>query len=222
MFPTSVKMTAASLVAAVFAGFCLLASADPQPPAEARPEKTAQPQAAGEAPKAIEAYHLVWSETADGLQAGIGFLGSDRTAYRVGESVPIAVKLRNVSSQPVTIKHSSARLRFTQPRIENAKGEPQRIYMPPFVRYVITTVEQTLAPEEEIFFSGVQLQLAADAPLRAVTTPHLVAVPGEYTCSLTVPLVGRPGLTTEQLKFVVKEAERPGIEGTEKIERAEK
>ena len=157
-------------------------------------------------------HHLVWGETKNGLQAGIAFLGTEDRVYPIGEQVPIAVRLRNVSNQPQTIKYTSARLRFAQPQIERSSGERVQVIMPPRVRYVFPTIETSLKPAQEITFAVVQLQLAAEKPTQ-VNTPHIVASPGEYRIGYTVPLMGRDRrdwLVTGTLRFEVsdKKADR--------------
>ena len=73
-----------------------LVGASPVPPQE-------QDRAGRAAPAGPR--HIVWGEAAHGLQAGIAFREGRRDTYRVGETVPLVVRLRNVDNAPITVTY---------------------------------------------------------------------------------------------------------------------
>lgn len=148
----------------------------------------------------VKVHQIAWGEVAEGLQAGIGFLGSDRARYRPGDTIPMAVILRNVSGQPIDLKFPSTRLRYIPPRITPEID----VRMPPMSWEYPSSSKQRLAAGEEVTFDVVQLVLARDQP-GVVSTPHVVALPGEYTIQYIVPLTDSAvlPLPTGELRCVV-------------------
>jgi hypothetical protein len=161
--------------------------------------------------KLVKADTFQWGQEVKGLQAGIG-VRADRRAYRIGEEVPLEVRIRNVGREPVKISYSSARLLHTRPEIEDATGKritgggDNRLVMPPAVRYVIPVVEAVLKPGEELAFGLVTLKLAPASAEGLVQTPELRAAPGEYSIRYTIPLGTDLSVSTAQLGFVVQPA----------------
>ena len=176
---------------------CALVGATPLPPEE----RDRAHKAAPAMPEPI-----VWGEAVDGLQAGIAFREKRRDTYRVGETVPLVVTLRNVDQAPITLTYSSARLRFVRPDIVDADGNRPSLRMPPRVRYVITTEKKVLAPGDEMTFGPVDLKLVSEVPARVEDAlVYVVAPPGQYTICYTVPLESAP-VKTGRLNFRVERA----------------
>jgi len=159
---------------------CALVGATPLPPEERDRADKAAPARPGS---------IVWGEAVDGLQAGIAFREKRGDTYRVGETVRLAVILRNVDKAPITFACSTARLRFVRPHIVDADGNRPSLRMPPRVRYVVTTEKKVLAPGEEMTFGPVDLKLVSEIPARVEDAlVYVVAPPGRYTICYDVPL----------------------------------
>ena len=176
----------------------------------------AAPLAAGERDRADKAApagpeRVAWGEAVGGLRAGVAFREKRRDAYRVGETVPLVVFLRNVEKAPITVTYSSARLRFVQPQIVDGDGNRPSLRMPPRVRYVITNEKKVLAPGDEMTFGKVDLKLVSEVPARVEDAlVFVVAPPGQYTIGYAVPLEPAP-VKTGRLNFRV---ERGGEKNT--------
>ena len=159
---------------------CALVGATPLAPQEQDRAGKAAPAGPG---------RIVWGEAVNGLRAGIAFREGRRDTYRVGETVPLVVSLRNADKAPITLTYSSARLRFVRPDIGDADGNRPLLRMPPLVRYVITTEKKVLAPGEEMTFGQVDLKLVSEVPARVEDAlVYVVAPPGQYTICYSVPL----------------------------------
>jgi len=175
---------------------CALVGATPLPPEERDRADKAAPARPGS---------IVWGEAVDGLQAGIAFREKRGDTYRVGETVRLAVILRNVDKAPITFACSTARLRFVRPHIVDADGNQPSLRMPPRVRYVVTTEKKVLAPGEEMTFGPVDLKLVSEIPARVEDAlVYVVAPPGRYTICYDVPL--ESAVKTGRLTFRVERA----------------
>ncbi|HZN65268.1 MAG TPA: hypothetical protein VFB66_08180 [Tepidisphaeraceae bacterium] len=175
---------------------CALVGATPLPPEERDRADNAAPARPG---------RVVWGEAVDGLQAGIAFREKRGDTYRVGETVRLAVILRNVDKAPITFACSTARLRFVRPHIVDADGNQPSLRMPPRVRYVVTTEKKVLAPGEEMTFGPVDLKLVSEIPARVEDAlVYVVAPPGRYTICYDVPL--ESAVKTGRLTFRVERA----------------
>jgi len=163
------------------------------------------PPAAG--PGAPVEFH--WGEAVKGVQAGIGVAGGRKT-YRFGEDVPLRVDVRNVGTEPVAVRYSSARLRHTQPEVEDATGRrvtgagANRLLMPPAVRYYIPVVDGVLKAGEEMTFDQLPLKLTRAGAEDLGRSLELRAAPGEYTVRYTVPLGTGQWPVTGRLRFTVE------------------
>ena len=178
---------------------CALVGATPVPPQEQARAGRAAPAGPG---------RIVWGEAVNGLRAGVAFREGRRDTYRVGETVPLMVILRNVDKAPIALTYSSARLRFVRPDVVDADGNRPSLRMPPWVRYVVTTEKKVLAPGEEMTFGQVDLKLVSEIPARVEDAlVYVVASPGQYTIRYAVPLEPLPApVKTGRVSFRVERA----------------
>jgi RNA polymerase sigma factor (sigma-70 family) len=224
MWLTKWKLTAAFLLAfAVVAGSGVLAGRGASVMSNKEPPQTAQPPAKQEAgppaeqdaqqaaPKNERAEEIAWGEAVSGLQAGIVVPAEGRLTCRIGDTVGLAVKVRNVGKGPAKVYYYSNVRQETPATVEDADGKRAQVAMPPaFDNYRVLT-NRTLAPGDAFDLGTQELAVAAAAKDGEVKRPTLVAGPGWYKVSYvgvaqTRDSVKDPGLlSTGQDWLQVKE-----------------
>jgi hypothetical protein len=126
------------------------------------------------------------------------------------------VNVRNTGTAPVAIRYSAAKLRHTQPEVEDGAGRrltgagENRLLMPPAVRYAIPVVDGELKAGEEMTFDQLPLKVTRAGAEGLGQSLELRAAPGEYTIRYTVPLGTGLWPVTGRLRFAVAPADGGG------------
>ncbi len=185
------------------AGFGMVLQAGPD---KAAPKETPALSGSTEAPvNPPKADDVVWGKEVGGLQAG---LVATTPTCRVGESIKLKVKLRNVGKADV--KFTYVLLREHPPTVTDAAGVRMTVAMPPSPRYYVPVTERVIKPGETIDLYAPILEVqSADLPtldgLLLVDTPTVYAPPGKYKVSFGGMLTSHPKLTTGTVKIEVKD-----------------
>jgi RNA polymerase sigma factor (sigma-70 family) len=90
-----------------------------------------------------------WGKEVGGLQAGLGFRPGEHRAYHTGETVTLAVRVRNVGKQETNLDYMREYLQNSPPKIVDDEGRP---YPRPTIINDFgeqTPVQLTLAPGKE-------------------------------------------------------------------------
>jgi RNA polymerase sigma factor (sigma-70 family) len=138
------------------------------------------------APKAVEARTPVraeetaWGEVVDGLQVRIAYPPGPRRAYQVGDAVTFVVKVRNVGQASIPFYYYAGFPADTNPAVEDPRGRPASLALPPRAFYMPTVKHRTLAAGEEMEIGRPGLATAAAQPTRPPDKPTLVDGPGAY------------------------------------------
>jgi RNA polymerase sigma factor (sigma-70 family) len=161
---------------------------------------------------------IAWGNEVDGLQAGIGFGLVGNRPYRIGETVELVIKLRNVSKTVRNYAFLGYPLFGRSPTVIDAKGNRIGVAMPPRAFYYVVTCEKTLKPGEEVVFGPVDRQLFSDnragvaldpADRRdQVGMPTLRVSPGKYTILYEGFLSSHPNLSTPSLQLDILEMKK--------------
>jgi hypothetical protein len=173
---------------------------------------------------------IAWCKAIGGLQAGVGLSHASKLTYRLGETLEMVVKVRNVGNAPVEISYSSQPFNGLPPTIEDAKGNRLKVTMPPFALYKWLTREQTLGSGGEFVLGAPKLAFALykrltreqtlgsgdefvlGAPKLAVERngmpdifemPAFYPSPGKYTVEYSYLLRSSPNLSTGKLNFEI-------------------
>jgi hypothetical protein len=172
-------------------------------------EKPVEPAAKQEKEK--EAF-TAWGTEADGLQAGLGYQPGHKRAYSYGETVPLVVRVRNVSKKEIRLNYMSAFFFDWPPSVTDDKGNA----VPP-LRVAgkggeHNPVQVNLAPGKEIELAEVKLELIHNGGMRArqeallhnpgkyqIQYEHVMYSSGKYDID---PILGR--LPTGKLELEIK------------------
>jgi hypothetical protein len=90
-----------------------------------------------------------WGKEVGGMQVGLGFRAGEHRAYHIGETVTLAVRVRNVGKQDTNLEYMREYLQNSPPRIIDDEGRP---YPTPTIINDFgeqTPVRLTLAPGKE-------------------------------------------------------------------------
>jgi RNA polymerase sigma factor (sigma-70 family) len=110
-------------------------------------EKPVEPAAKQE--KETEA-STAWGKEVGGLQAGLGYRHGQKRAYNPGETVKLAVRVRNVSKEEVKFQYLREYFIETPPAVTDGKGEPVLLRRRDAGGLVHVPMEVNLAPGKEI------------------------------------------------------------------------
>jgi RNA polymerase sigma factor (sigma-70 family) len=119
--------------------------------------KTPQPQGRD------KAAFTAWGKEVGGLQAGLGFRPGERRAYHHGETVTLAVRVRNVGKETVKFEYVRQFLDENLPTVTNADGKAVEQHRLAMLGFHVPT-EVTLEPGKEI-------ELESRGPLRYELRP---------------------------------------------------
>ncbi len=157
-----------------------------------------------------------WGEAVGGLQAGIAFKGG-RRAYRIGEVVPLVVRLRNVTDKAIAFDYFAAFFIENPPTVTDAAGKPAMLSgFNPIPDGVLRERHLSPAAGETVEFGSLDLALAPADAQDDSGKPTLFASPGVYRVRYEVlpPLWENntpkvKGLSTGALDLEVKKADPP-------------
>jgi len=144
--------------------------------------------------------HTAWGEPVGGLQAGIRNYDRDPLLpYRVGEKVPLLLKVRNVGDEPIELAYSrntpaSVSLLSTVLDAEGGRLTP----LSPVCNYKRWPVSKTLEPGDDLVLCDDTCALQPAGPDRLPsrsTTLVLPAAPGEHRVSYSYRLDDPKGLS---------------------------
>jgi RNA polymerase sigma factor (sigma-70 family) len=116
---------------------------DKKPTAEQPVEPAAKQEKAKEAVTA-------WGKEVGGLQAGLGYRHGQKRAYGPGETVKLAVRVRNVSKEEVKFQYLKEYFIETPPAVTDGKGKPVLLRRRDAGGLVHVPAEVNLAPGKEI------------------------------------------------------------------------
>jgi RNA polymerase sigma factor (sigma-70 family) len=162
----------------------------------------------------VNGEEIAWGKEVDGLQAGIVFGRGGNRPYRIGETVGLVIKLRNVGKAVRTYSFLGYPLFERSPTVVDAKGNRMGVAMPPRAYYYVVTSERALKPGEEVVFGPVptwvnsihQAAVALESPDRTereVSVPTLRVPPGKYTILYEGFLSSHPNLSTPSLPLEI-------------------
>jgi hypothetical protein len=118
----------------------------------------AAPQDPAPRPRPAAEGDTAWGPAIGGLQAGLGYRTGGRRPYRPGETVPLAVRVRNVGGAAVRFEYLPQFLRERPPAVTDGQGQP--IPLPGLTCYGIhQPVAVTLAPGEAVELHELTLKL---------------------------------------------------------------
>jgi RNA polymerase sigma factor (sigma-70 family) len=154
---------------------------------------------------------VAWGKEIDGLQLGLSLVPADAQTFRQGETVKVAVKLRNVGKAAVKIIHGL--LRESPPKV-TADGVRMSVSMPPSPRFYVRPTELVIKPGETITLSNPEVAVEAlnlepqTGPEPPVGTPTIRVGEGKYKIAYSGMIQSHPKLATGTVEFKVK-AEKP-------------
>lgn len=100
-----------------------------------------------------------WGKEVGGLQAGLGYHPNQKRAYRHGETVRLALRVRNVSQDKVRFSYLTAFLRETPPAVTDAKGNAMPLAWTTIAGGPQGVQQLDLAPGKEIELYELKLEL---------------------------------------------------------------
>jgi uncharacterized protein (TIGR03067 family) len=121
-----------------------------------------------------------WGETVGGLQAGVAFSKGGRRAYRIGETVPLVVRLRNVTDKVHSFDYTDGFFVENPPAVTDAAGKPARLSQFPILAGLWRRLHLSLAAGQTVEFGSLDLALAPADAKNGVDRPTLFAAPGVY------------------------------------------
>jgi RNA polymerase sigma factor (sigma-70 family) len=153
-----------------------------------------------------------WGKEVDGLQLGLALVPADAHAFGQGETIKLAVRLRNVGKAEVTVVYQW--LRDCPPQVATDAGGRVTVYMPrpqwEYRGYALPPVKLALKPGKTItLYNPV---VAVESPARAKlfgemrpNIPTICVEPGTYKIAFGPMLQSHPKLTTGTVEFEVKD-----------------
>jgi hypothetical protein len=100
---------------------------------------------------------VAWGKEVGGLQAGLGYK-SEKRAYRIGETVTLVVRVRNVGKEAVKFRYCRETYFEEPPAVTDGKGKPIPLERDRATGFA-ALVPVTLAPGQEIEVGERQLEL---------------------------------------------------------------
>ena len=97
-----------------------------------------------------------WGKEVGGLQAGLGFYPGEKRAYRLGETVRLVVRVRNVGKEAVKFQYLREFFIETPPAVTDDKGKPVILPTVAVSGLIHLPVDVNLAPGKEIELTGSQ------------------------------------------------------------------
>jgi hypothetical protein len=163
-------------------------------------------------PKQAKAGFTAWGKEVDGLQMGLALVPQDAHTFRQGETMKLAVKLRNVGKAEVTITYGV--LRDSAPQVTTDTGGRVSVYLPP-------PSDNYAAPTKRVIKAGETITLynpevAVESEVRArleglmrVDAPTIGVEAGKYEIAFGGMIRSHPKLATGAVGFEVKEPAKP-------------
>jgi hypothetical protein len=148
---------------------------------------------------------VAWGDEVDGLQAGLS--ASARTCCH-GETVKLAVKLRNVGKADVKFTHGL--LREYAPEVTAPGGAPASVFMPLRLGIKVGLEERVLKPGETITLYHPEVAVESEdrarllGEIRAGAT-QIVGAPGKYRIAYGRLIQSHPTLATGDVELEVKD-----------------
>ncbi|QJW97012.1 RNA polymerase sigma factor [Frigoriglobus tundricola] len=199
-----IALAAVVVVAAIGGGMALWAQPIPGDRPSAVPVKRA-PAPAKAKDRTVD---IAWGQEVNGLQAGVGFAPARSRPYQVGETVTLAVFLRNVSGREMTFEYADGFLYEEPPTVVDAAGKPVSVsYEAIGGERIRRRQKLTLAAGEVVEVERTQRLLSPDRGRRA-EPPTIYVGPGRYKVSFSgVPPHDKPApaarLSTGQIDMEV-------------------
>ena len=159
--------------------------------------------------------HVAWGKEVDGLQAGLDAGGM--RSYRVGDTVRLRVRLRNVGKSAIDYTYQPIPFRESVPRVTGADGTPAKVLPTRAYFSFQRPVTRTLKPGEEINFGTLSRSAELTATGAGVftlespgskgdeDTVRALVTPGLYTVGYSSFLGSHPSLGTGTVDIEVKE-----------------
>jgi hypothetical protein len=195
--------TAAVVLLLACAGFGVVSQAGPKSdgPKDA-PVRPAPPEAPVNPPNAD---NVVWGKEVDGLQ--LGLVAASRTP-RLGETMRLEVRLRNVGKVEVKVTHGL--LRECAPQVSTADGTRVSVFMPLPLDFYAAPTHRVLKPGETITLYKPELAVESEDRARMdgemrVEAPTICVAAGKYKIVYGRLVQSHPALATGPVEFEVKD-----------------
>jgi RNA polymerase sigma factor (sigma-70 family) len=186
------------------------AGQDDKKPAAEKPVEPAPKQE-----KEKEAF-TAWGKEFGGLQAGLGFRPGEKRPYTHGETVTLAVRVRNVGNENVKFRYLKEFFMEKPPTVTGGEGKTIRLGgVNLFGRLVHIPVDVNLAPGKEMELHDLKLKLEPASEGGDVTEVSTEALHGKGKFQIQYEQLAAAGidpnltkLATGKLELEVKEAEK--------------
>jgi RNA polymerase sigma factor (sigma-70 family) len=213
MLLTKLKSVMAVLFVAALVGLIGYGVASGQPKGDAVQKQESKPSAQKVEDAVVkdkaEKDATAWGKEVDGLEIGLALVPADARSFRQGETIKLAVKLRNAGKAEVMVTYGV--LRDCAPQVATDAGGRVSVYMPPpFDNYAPPT-KRALKPGETITLYNPEIAVESEARARLlgemrVDTPTICVEPGKYRIAFGGLIQSHPMLTTGAVEFEVKDA----------------
>jgi RNA polymerase sigma factor (sigma-70 family) len=146
--------------------------------------KRVKPDKEEDKPKSEKDSDFTWGNTVNDLQAGIAVRPAGKTTYRIGETVQLVVKVRNVGKDARDFSFPSAEpFDGVSPIVFDAAGKRRTVAMPPTEFYFPRYSTMTLKAGEEFELGAPTLALTVAVEDGKVKQPTLAGAPGKVKIS---------------------------------------
>ena len=99
-----------------------------------------------------------WGKEVGGVQAGLGFRPGEQRAYRIGETVRLVVRVRNVGKKEVMFSYFNEFFWENSPRVTDSEGKPVPLEGVELSGEPVL-VERNLAPGKEVQLGEMHIEL---------------------------------------------------------------
>jgi RNA polymerase sigma factor (sigma-70 family) len=213
MLVTKLKSAVAVLIVAALVGLIGYGVARGQQQGDAAQKQESEPKAQkvedAVVKKKAEMDATAWGKEVDGLQIGLALVPADAHSFRQGETIKLAVRLRNVGKAESMVTYGV--LRDCAPQVAIDAGGRESVYMPPpFYGYALPPAKRALKPGETITLYNPEVAVESEDRAKVlgemwVATPTICVAPGKYKIAFGGMIQSHPKLTTGTVEFEVKD-----------------
>jgi hypothetical protein len=119
-----------------------------------------------------------WGKEIDGLQAGLGFHAGQMKAYRVGDSVKLVVRVRNVGKRDITFQYVRHFFIENPPLILDSEGRSTK-FSDGSVKGIYAPLTVLVEPGRDVDLYELSVALIPETP-KAVVPNSTLAGAGKY------------------------------------------